>query len=186
MGSEHGSWDLERRSCSCGHGLSFSVACGIFPDKGLNLCPLRWQMDSLPLRHQGGAIMPLYIRHVRAWHGKCSVQMVLFLYRQMSLSILASFLQSISSLVNFSLTFSLPRSLNPLPESKDHFSWLGHLRPAVPLGESQGKWGMCLCAEVVNGLVSGLGTQGLWSPGRIVPGHSWLCGCLWWCMQRNE
>ena len=28
------------------HGLSCSVACGIFPDQGSNLCPLHWQVDS--------------------------------------------------------------------------------------------------------------------------------------------
>ena len=28
------------------HGLSCSVACGIFPDQGSNLCPLHWQADS--------------------------------------------------------------------------------------------------------------------------------------------
>ena len=28
------------------HGLSCSVACGIFPDQGLNPCPLHWQADS--------------------------------------------------------------------------------------------------------------------------------------------
>ena len=37
------------------HGLSCSVACGIFPDQGSNLCPLPWQADSLPLSHQGSA-----------------------------------------------------------------------------------------------------------------------------------
>ena len=31
---------------SCGHGLSCSVARGIFPDQGLNPCPLHWQADS--------------------------------------------------------------------------------------------------------------------------------------------
>ena len=35
------------------HGLSCSAACGIFPDQGPNLCPLHWQADSQPLRHQG-------------------------------------------------------------------------------------------------------------------------------------
>ena len=30
------------------HGLSCSVARGISPDQGLNLCPLRLQEDSLP------------------------------------------------------------------------------------------------------------------------------------------
>ena len=33
------------------HGLSCSEARGIFPDQGSNLCPLRWQVDSL-LHHQ--------------------------------------------------------------------------------------------------------------------------------------
>ena len=28
------------------HGLSCSTACGIFPDQGLNPCPLHWQVDS--------------------------------------------------------------------------------------------------------------------------------------------
>ena len=35
------------------HGLSCSAACGIFPDQGSNPCPLQWQADSQPLRHQG-------------------------------------------------------------------------------------------------------------------------------------
>ena len=35
------------------HGPSCSTACGIFPDQGLNPCPLHWQADSQPLRHQG-------------------------------------------------------------------------------------------------------------------------------------
>ena len=28
------------------HGLSCSTACGIFPDQGLNPCPLHWQANS--------------------------------------------------------------------------------------------------------------------------------------------
>ena len=35
------------------HWLSCSVACAVFPDEDLNLCPLNWQGDSLPLDHQG-------------------------------------------------------------------------------------------------------------------------------------
>ena len=35
------------------HGPSCSPACGIFPDQGSNPCPLHWQADSQPLRHQG-------------------------------------------------------------------------------------------------------------------------------------
>ena len=38
------------------HGPSCSVACGIFPDQGPNLCLLQWQADCQPLRHQGSPI----------------------------------------------------------------------------------------------------------------------------------
>ena len=35
------------------HGPSCSAACGIFPDRGSNPCPLHQQADSQPLRRQG-------------------------------------------------------------------------------------------------------------------------------------
>ena len=35
------------------HGPICSAACGILPDQGSNPCPLHWQADSQPLRHQG-------------------------------------------------------------------------------------------------------------------------------------
>ena len=35
------------------HGLSCSVAHGIFLDQGSNPCPLHWQVDSYLLYHQG-------------------------------------------------------------------------------------------------------------------------------------
>ena len=38
------------------HGPSCSTACGIFPDQGSNPCPLHWQADSQPLRHQGSPV----------------------------------------------------------------------------------------------------------------------------------
>ena len=38
------------------HGPSCSAACGILPDQGSNLCPLHWQADSQPLRHQGSPL----------------------------------------------------------------------------------------------------------------------------------
>ena len=38
------------------HGSSCSAACGIFPDQGSNPCPLHWQADSQPLRHQGSPL----------------------------------------------------------------------------------------------------------------------------------
>ena len=39
------------------HGPSCSVACGIFPDQGSYPCPLHWQADSQPLRHQGSPLV---------------------------------------------------------------------------------------------------------------------------------
>ena len=42
------------------HGPSCSAACGIFPDQGPNPCPLHWQADSQPLRHQGSPVMASY------------------------------------------------------------------------------------------------------------------------------
>ena len=41
------------------HGSSCSAACGIFPDQSSNPCPLHWQADSQPLRHQGSPISNL-------------------------------------------------------------------------------------------------------------------------------
>ena len=38
------------------HGPSHSAACGILPDQGSNPCPLHWQADSQPLRHQGSPL----------------------------------------------------------------------------------------------------------------------------------
>ena len=43
------------------HGPSCSAAHGIFPDQGSNPCPLHWQADSQPLRHQGSPKL-LFIR----------------------------------------------------------------------------------------------------------------------------
>ena len=42
------------------HGPSCSAACGIFPDQGSNPCPLHWQADSQPLRHQGSPSLYFY------------------------------------------------------------------------------------------------------------------------------
>ena len=54
-------WPLPLRSTGSGrtgsaamvHGPSRSAACGIFPDRDTNLCPLHGKADSQPLRHQG-------------------------------------------------------------------------------------------------------------------------------------
>ena len=44
-----------------GHGLSRSEACAVFPDQGLNLCPLHLQVDSYPLYHQGSPLLPFLV-----------------------------------------------------------------------------------------------------------------------------
>ena len=45
MGSRHtGSWVVAPW-------LSYSIACGVFPDQGSIPCPLFWQVDSYPLSH---------------------------------------------------------------------------------------------------------------------------------------
>ena len=48
-------------SATVAHGPSRSAACGILPDQGSNLCPLHWQADSQPLRHQGSPLIVILI-----------------------------------------------------------------------------------------------------------------------------
>ena len=40
------------------HRLSCPVACRIFPNQGLNMCPLHWQANSQPLDHQESPASP--------------------------------------------------------------------------------------------------------------------------------
>ena len=46
------------------HGPSCSAACEIFPDQGSNPCPLHWQADSQPLRHQGSPGSKSYLHNL--------------------------------------------------------------------------------------------------------------------------
>ena len=39
------------------------MACGIFLDQGLSPCLLHWQMDSLPLSHQGSPLNSVFEEH---------------------------------------------------------------------------------------------------------------------------
>ena len=48
-----GAQALDAQAVVVAHGLSCSASCGIFLDQGSNPCPLHWQADSQPLRHQG-------------------------------------------------------------------------------------------------------------------------------------
>ena len=51
------------------HGPSCSTACGIFPDQGSNPCPLRWQADSQPLRHQGSPALFILWKPLKFFKG---------------------------------------------------------------------------------------------------------------------
>ena len=43
------------------HGLNCFAACVIFPDQGLNLCPLHWQEGYHPQHHQGSPLVLTFI-----------------------------------------------------------------------------------------------------------------------------
>ena len=43
-----------------GHRLSCSVACGIFPDQGLNSCPLNWHVHSYSVCYQGSPTISVF------------------------------------------------------------------------------------------------------------------------------
>ena len=52
------------------HKLSCSLACEIFLDQGSNLCLLHWQVDSLPLNHQGSPrIYYFLVSCLQKWQG---------------------------------------------------------------------------------------------------------------------
>ena len=57
----HGLQQLQQASSvAVVHGLSCSAACGSFLDQGSNSCLLDWQMDSLPLSHQGSPLFGVF------------------------------------------------------------------------------------------------------------------------------
>ena len=55
----HGLWGTG--SVVVAHRLSCSTACRIFLDQGSNLCLLHWQVDSLPMSHQGSLNIGFFI-----------------------------------------------------------------------------------------------------------------------------
>ena len=63
-GSRRTGWVVVAQGPSC------SAACGIFPDQGSNPCPLHWQADSQPLRHQGSPdfFLNISILSVHIWY----------------------------------------------------------------------------------------------------------------------
>ena len=61
------------------HRPSCSMACEIFPDQGSNLCPLHWQADSQPLRHQGSpGIWFLFICSFNKHLEALTIRLILF------------------------------------------------------------------------------------------------------------
>ena len=54
-------------SAAVAHGPSCSAACGILPDQGSNPCPLHWQADSQPLRHQGSPHILFIALYTVSW-----------------------------------------------------------------------------------------------------------------------
>ena len=50
-----------RRLSSCGSRAQLLHGMWDLPDQGSNPCPLHWQADSQPLRHQGSPKWPLFL-----------------------------------------------------------------------------------------------------------------------------
>ena len=75
------------------HGPSRSAACGIFPDQGSNPCPLHWQADSQPLRHQGSPQSPHF----------CQIEQygLLIWFSTLDFSFLPSFISLFLPLLHF-------------------------------------------------------------------------------------
>ena len=67
-------------SVAVAHGLSCSAACGILPDQGSNPCPLHWQADSQPLRHQGSPQCVPFCAY------SCKISIFILLRMQVSLA----------------------------------------------------------------------------------------------------
>ena len=73
------------------HGPSCSAACGIFPDQASNPCPLHWQADSQPLRHQGSPKIFVfeYVKHATQYKTQ---KVKKGIYQKISLPIFVTFI----------------------------------------------------------------------------------------------
>ena len=77
-------------------GLSCSDACGIFPDQGLNPCPLHYQANSYLLYHQGSPVLYIVVSHTLYIH----FSLPKWCLNKQKFLILMQFSLSIFSLVN--------------------------------------------------------------------------------------
>ena len=110
------------------HGPSCSAACGILPDQGSNPCPLHWQADSQPLRHQGSpsfhsfffcfmAEISIILSSRSLTHFSASGILLLILSSVYFISVIVLFIyvclffSSYRSLLNFSCIFSIRASI---------------------------------------------------------------------------
>ena len=74
------------------HGPSCSASCGIFPDQGSNPCPLHWQADSQPLRHQGSPCILFISSWSLLFPSFCWISALFFLLFLISLDVRLGYL----------------------------------------------------------------------------------------------
>ena len=67
------------------HGLSCSVACGIFLDQGSNWCPLHWQVDSQSPHHQGSPHLSHFLTS-HSFLNSCLSRFCLFCFTETALA----------------------------------------------------------------------------------------------------
>ena len=91
-------------SVAVAHGPSCSTVCGIFPDQGSNPCPLYWQADSQPLRHQGSSMLLCLMLSQRSLKLSSFLFILFSLFR--SAAVISTHLSS-SSLIRSSASFIL-------------------------------------------------------------------------------
>ena len=114
-------------SVAVAHGPSCSVACGIFPDQGSNPCPLHWQADSQPLRHQGSPIFLFLI--IIFYFNNFPLSSFLPFFPSFFPSVFPSFLPSfllsflLSFFPSFLPSFLLPSFLPSFPSFLPSFSF---------------------------------------------------------------
>ena len=84
-----------RRLSSCGSRPSCSAACGILPDQGSNPCPLHWQADSQPLRHQGSPTLSSfgYCSYIMSCEARWTNSSLLFFLKILGTSLVAQWLR---------------------------------------------------------------------------------------------